>query len=183
LWVDDRLILDTWQDGGARELTADYALAQGKHRLRVEFYERTGDALIQVWWEKVTAASYPDWKGEYWANRRLEGSPALVRNDKAVDFDWGTGAAAVGLPAGNFSARWSRQVTFEPGIYRLYALADDGIQVYVDGKLVLDKWRDGSGDEVYTADLVLSGKHKVVVEYYERDGNALVEFWWKRIGD
>jgi hypothetical protein len=100
-----------------------------------------------------------------------------------IDFRWGTGAAAVGLPADNFSARWSRQVTFESGIYRLYALADNGIRVYVDAKLVVDEWYDGSGDEVYTADLVLDGKHKVVVEYYERDGSASVKFWWKRTGD
>ena len=41
----------------------------------------------------------PDWMGEYWANPSLTGSPTLVRNDWAVDFDWGTGSPAPGLPA------------------------------------------------------------------------------------
>jgi len=183
LWVDDRLILDTWHDGGVREVTADHALARGTHHLRVEYYERTGDARIRVWWKKVSSPSYLDWKGEYWSNRGLKGSPALVRNDKAVDFNWGKEAAAAGLPADNFSARWSRQVTFEPGVYRFHAWADDGIRLYVDGKLVVDEWHESSGDEVYVADLKLSGQPRLVVEYYERGDKAQLKVWWKRVGD
>jgi len=183
LWVDDRLILDTWRDGGAREVTADWALTQGRHRLRVEYYERTGDARIRVWWKKVSSPSYPDWKGEYWSNRRLRGSSALVRNDAGIDFHWGKGAPAAGLPADDFSARWSRKVTFGAGTYRFYAWADDGIRVYVDDRLVLDEWHDASGDDVYTVDLTLRGQHRLTVEYYERGGEALVKFWWKRVGD
>ena len=182
LWVDDRLVLDAWRDGPARELTADYALSQGTHRLRVEYYERTGDARVRVWWDKVTA-SYADWKGEYWSNRRLRGSPVLVRNDRAIDFQWDTGAPAAGVPADDFSARWTRQVTFEPGVYRLYAWADDGIRVYVDDRLVLDEWHESSGSEVYVVDRALTGKQELTVEYYEHGGKALIKFWWKRIGN
>jgi hypothetical protein len=183
LWVDDRLILDTWHDGGVREVAADHALARGTHRLRVEYYERRGEARIRVWWKKVSSPTYPDWKGGYWSNRRLKGSPALVRNDKAIDFNWGKEAAAVGLPADNFSARWSRQMAFELGVYRFHAWADDGIRLYVDGGLVVDEWHDSSGDEVYVADLKLSGQHRLVVEYYERGGKARAKVWWNRIGD
>jgi hypothetical protein len=184
LWVDDQLILDAWQDGAAREVATDYALARGTHSLRVEFYEHTREARIHVWWEKISRPAYPDWKGEYWSNRSLSGSRALVRNDEMIDFHWNTGAAATGLPANNFSARWSRQVSFgSGGIYRFYAWADDGIRVYVDGDLVLDEWHDSRGDDVYVVDLTLAGRHELTVEYYERGGDALVKFWWKRIGD
>ena len=183
LWVDDQLILDAWRDGAARELTTDYALVQGSHSLRVEYYEHTGEARIHVWWEKVSSPSYPDWKGEYWSNWRLKGAPALVRNDARIDFYWGTGAARAGLPADDFSARWSRKVTFEPGVYRFYAWADDGMRVYVDDTLALDEWHDSSGGEVYMVDLTLRGEHRLAVEYYERGGEALVKFWWKRVGD
>jgi hypothetical protein len=183
LWVDDRLIIDTWRDGAVRERTADRALTQGTHTLRVEFYERTGEAQIHVWWEKVSSPSYPDWKGEYWSNRRLRGDPALVRNDAAIDFQWGTGAPATGLPADEFSVRWSRRANFQSGVYRFYGWADDGIRIRVDGNLVVDEWHDSSGDEVYMADVTLSGQHRVVVEYYERGGKALAKVWWRRVGD
>ena len=183
LWVDDQLIVDSWRDGGAREVTADHALARGTHRLRVEFYEHSGDARIRVWWTKVSSPSYPDWKGTYWSNRRLKGSPALVRNDDSIDFNWGQAAAAPGLPADDFSARWSRRVTFRPGVYRFYARVDDGIRVSVDGERVIDEWHESAGDALYVAQLRLRGEHKVTVEYYERGGKARVEFWWKQVGD
>jgi len=183
LWVDDQLIVDSWRDGSVRELTSDHALTQGSHSLRVEFYENTGEARVHVWWERLASPSYPDWKGEYWSNQSLSGSPALVRNDANVDFYWGTDAPAPGLPVDNFSARWSRQVTFDAGVYRFYAWADDGIRFYLDGDLLLDEWHDSSGDEVYTVDLALTDQHQLVVEFYERGGNALIKFWWQRAGD
>jgi len=61
------------------------------------------------------------WRGEYYNNRYLTGNPALVRNDQAIDFQWGKGAGATGLPSDNFSARWTRKVTFDRGLYSLYA--------------------------------------------------------------
>jgi hypothetical protein len=184
LWVDDQLIIDAWQDGAVRELTADHALVRGTHRLRVEYYERTGDARIRVRWEKVTPSSYPDWKGEYWSNRSLSGSPALVRNDREIDFRWGTGAPAVGLPADDFSARWTRKLGFQPGVYRFYARADDGVRFTLDGRLMIGEWHASSGQQVYTADAAFRNRneHQLVVEYHERSGNALIEFWWTRTG-
>ena len=55
LWVrvDDRLIIDAWQDGASRELTVDQVIRQGTHHLRVEFYEHVGEARVHVWWEKI----------------------------------------------------------------------------------------------------------------------------------
>ncbi|HEY64480.1 MAG TPA: hypothetical protein G4O02_07895 [Caldilineae bacterium] len=181
LWVDDELLIDEWRDGAVREITADYALARGKHQIVVDYYERTGNARIKVWWEKVPSPTFPDWKGEYWSNRELSGSPALVRNDEKIDFYWGARSPAVGLPADDFSVRWSRWVTFEPGAYRFYVQANDGFRFYLDGYLVLENWRDGGGDKLYTADLALSGPHRLVVEYYERTGTAWITFWWERI--
>jgi len=184
LWLDDRLILDTWHDGGAREVSADDTLGRGTHLLRVEFYEHIGDARIRVWWDKVTSPSYPDWKGEYWSNRSLKDKPTLTRNDKTIDFQWRSGAAAPGLPIDNFSARWSRRVSFGSGVYRFYAQADDGIRLYINDDLVLDEWHDSSGDKVYTVDRTLtSGQYRLKVEYYERSGGALAKVWWKRVGD
>jgi hypothetical protein len=182
LWVDGQRVIDKWRDQGSTEYMAEVALTQGTHSLKVEYYEHTGGARIHLRWTKMSSPSYPDWKGEYWSNRDLSGKPALVRNDKAIDFSWGTGAAATGLPKDNFSIRWTRQVTFPRGVYRFYAWADDGIRVYVDGQSVLNEWHTAS-DQVYTVDLSLDGARRLAVEYYERGGEARVRFWWKRIDD
>jgi hypothetical protein len=184
VYVDDILVLDDWRDGERRGVESrDVGLSAGNHSVRVEYYERGGQALIQVWWTKVASPSYPDWKGEYWSNRKLKGNPTLTRNDPSIDFQWGSAGPAAGLPPDDFSARWSRKVTFEAGVYRFHAWTDDGIRVYVDDDLVLDEWHTSNGDQVYMVDLTLRDRQRVVVEYYERGGQALVKFWWKRIGD
>lgn len=75
-----------------------------------------------------------------------------------------------------FSVRWSGWVTFEPGLYRFYARADDGIRLFVDGNLVLDAWSNRDANRVSTADMTLDGQHWLVVDYFESTGVALVEF-------
>lgn len=181
LWIDDQLVIDEWRVGGVREVTADHKLTEGLRRLRVEFFEDAGDARIRVWWEKAPTVTFPDWKSEYWANRDLSGNPVLVTNNKAIDFFWGEGAPASGLPADNFSVRWSRQVRFEVGVYRFFAQADDGLRFFLDGNLVLNEWHLSSGQEVYQVDLTLVGPHWLTVEYFDAGGAALARFWWERV--
>ncbi len=179
LFVDNILVINAWEDGSQREVVGDIDLAVGDHTVRVEYFDRTGNAVIRVWWEQQTA--FPDWRGEYYANPNLSGAPALVRNDPFIGFQWGEGSPAPGLPADNFSARWSRDLTFLPGTYRLFAQSDDGIRVFVDGRVVLNQWQDGASAAPYTVDVSLNGVHRFVVEYYERTGQALARFWWQQV--
>jgi hypothetical protein len=183
LWIDDRLAIDGWRDGAARELTADIPLTAGEHGLKLEYYERSDNARIRLWWEKVSSNAYPDWKGEYWANANLSGKPSMLRNDRSIDFSWGTGAAGAGLPADRFSARWTRQVNLDAGVYLFSAVADDGIRFYLDGALMLDEWHSSTGNKTYSVSVPLVGAHRLVVEYYEGVANALVKFSWKRVGE
>jgi hypothetical protein len=183
LWVDDGLLIDEWRDGSDREVTADLALYQGQHSLRVEFYERTGKALIHVWWEKIGPTDYPDWKGEYWSNRTLTGQAAVTRNDPVLDFQWGSQAPMSGLPNDNFSIRWTRRLDFADGVYRFSVQAANGVRFYVDGALILDAWRDNVGSEVYVVDQRLSGSHQLKVEYYKHSGVGMFIFWWGRLAE
>lgn len=121
------------------------------------------------------------WSGEYYANLGLSGQPVLVRDDWGVDFSWGSGSPASGVPANGFSARWTRALNFAPGIYRFYVTVDDGARLWVDDQLLIDEWHDSSTMEPYSAVLELAGTHRVVVEYYEHTGRAFVSFWWERV--
>ena len=174
IWVDERLVLDAWNGLMRGKQMGHIWLEAGTHQIRIEYYEATGPAGIQVWWQRVE--SFQFWRGEYYANPDLAGSPVLVRDDQAVDFDWGLGAPAPNLPADNFSARWRRRIALDRGRYRFWALADDGIRAWVDGLLVIDQWRD-AGQALYQAEVVLeAGEHEVVVEFYERGEQAIVRF-------
>ncbi|MCB0172554.1 MAG: hypothetical protein KDJ97_18580, partial [Anaerolineae bacterium] len=109
------------------------------------------------------------------------GQVALTRNDPVINFNWGYSSPDSSLPADNFSVRWSRTVNFSPGLYRFTADFDDGLRFYVDGGLVLNEWSDAASVRTRTIDLSLNGSRQLVVEYYDRTGNAQVNFSWELI--
>ena len=180
LWVDGALVIDEWRDGLTSH-AADLTLSDGVHRLRVEYYEHEGDALVQLAWERPDA--YPDWKGEYFDNVSLAGLPVLVRNDPGVSFDWGPDSPGPGVPADEFSARWTRNEDFDDGIYRFRVVVDDGARLYVDDELVIDAWRTGA-PKGYNGEIELDeGTHRLRLEYFDALYDAQVHLSWERVGD
>jgi hypothetical protein len=135
-----------------------------------------------TWTPAPTATPVPleGWRGEYFANPSLQGAPALVRIDPAVRFNWGFGSPAPGFPADNFSARWTRAVWLEQGQYRFQARVDDGVRVWLNDALIIDDWRDGSVRTVSADRTLAAGWYSLRVEYFERTGEAVIDFTWER---
>ncbi len=127
-------------------------------------------------------APYPGpWSGEYFDNITLTGPAYTTREDESINFNWGYGPPAGGMPTNSFSVRWTGTFNFAEGTHRFYAKVDDGVRVYVDGERLINGWRDG-GLRLYTADRTLAaGDHTVQVEYYDRIQVARVYFWWKQV--
>ena len=183
VWIGDTLIIDDWQDGVARENTATYAITGGARTVRVEYYENTGAAVVRFSWERVTESSFPQWQGRYWANRNFEGAPVIIRNDSQIDFNWQQGPVFAGMPADDFSVRWTRDVAFSAGVYRFHATVDDGVRGWIGDTLIIDDWRDSSVRDL-TVDVRLGqGTFPIRVDYYERGGDAIARVWWERISD
>ena len=181
VWVGDTLVADDWRDHQATWSSVDRFVPQGTHRVRVEYYERSGSAEVQVTWERVGGNA--GWRAEYFDNRKLKGSPILVRRDPAIDFDWKDGSPDPAVPADNFSARWTRTLGFTPGTYRFYASCDDGVRISVDNHLVVDAWRDQKLPNTHWGDITLgSDQHTIVVEYYDHGGQASAHVWWNQLG-
>jgi hypothetical protein len=60
-----------------------------------------------------------------------------------------------------------------PAYYQFTAVADDGIRVWVDGRLIINAW-PADPSQSYVVGQVLTGSHDVQVEYYEQSGLAKV---------
>jgi len=179
VWVDGAIVVDRWRHQAACIAYGDMYLLAGEHEVQVEYFEGIDQALVRVWWDY--RGRFPDWKGEYYDNPDLVGEPALERNDVDVNFDWGTGAVQNGLPADDFSTRWTQTVVLEAGAYRFNARVDDGLRLWVDGVMIIDEWHEG-GHDVYSGHILLdNGPHDVRIEYLERAGDAFIRVWWERI--
>jgi hypothetical protein len=104
---------------------------------------------------QTASAQEARWYAEFFSNRSLSGTPVVTRWDSRIDFNWGSGAPAAGVPADDFSARWTRIEHFDGGTYRFHALADDGFRLWVGSNLVIDSWVDQQGGWI-TRDVYLN---------------------------
>ena len=102
----------------------------------------------------------------------LDGTPAVAERVARLDFINGR-ALREGLPPDRVALVAEGRVTLPAGpagAYELVAISDDGVRVWVDGKLVIDRWtvHESAVDRAP----VSGGTHTVKVEYFEATGWA-----------
>jgi hypothetical protein len=177
IWVDGALVMDQWHDHPPTTHAAEKHLASGHHLVKVEYYENGGAAVAKLSWTQVDDIQH--WRGEYYNNRTLSGSPSLVRDDAEINFSWGSGSPAPGqVDSDVFSIRWTRSMDLSAGSYRFTMTVDDGARLYVNGHLLIDAWKD-QPPRTYTGDIYLAGGPITVqMEYYENFGDATARLVW-----
>ncbi len=115
----------------------------------------------------------------YFPTINLTGTPvtAVV---PTVSFNWGTGIPVTGIPADNFSARFSGQVQpLYTQTYTFYTTSDDGVRLWVNGTQVINNWTDhGPIENSGTIALTAGQKYNIVLEYYEHTSGATISLSW-----
>ena len=188
VYIDGKRVIGQWQGPANTEFTRAVELGEGKHTIKVDYVERGGDATAALSWEGAPDEGSGAYRAEYWnAPPGVNGipgtSPELARDEDAIDHDWGEGSPGQVIATNRFVARWTRTMSFAPGEYEFAVTADDGVRLYVDGVLVIDKWID-QPPTTYHATLPLDGApHTVVMEYYENGGGATARLDYSRVGD
>ena len=113
------------------------------------------------------------------------------RVDAQVDF--GAGAAAAwpaGVPATNFSTRWAGWLKPDAtGAHDFQTNSDDGVRLWIDGKLLIDNWTPHAPtiDPPATAapaELVLTAgvRYEVRLEFFQGGGPSTLQLRWKPPG-
>ncbi|UUZ60426.1 PA14 domain-containing protein [Nocardioides sp. B-3] len=178
VYLDNVPLIDKWTLGN-EDYPVDKVVTGGPHELRIEYFEAGAGAGAAFDYERVGDVVTADggYTAEYFANRNLQGVPVLTRTEDAIDFNWGGGAPGDGVPADDFSARWTKSLTLEEaGTYQFTVTSDDGFRLYVDGETVLNKWAL-QGATTYTSNRELStGEHEIKLEYFEAGGDAVAGF-------
>src|SRR6185436_7624809 len=97
----------------------------------------------------------------------------LRRVDSVVSFNWGSGAPDPTLGAESFSVRWTGQV--QPRFneaYMFHTLTDDGVRLWVNNQLIIDRWVNQSATEWSGVISLQAGQlYDIRMEYFENTGD------------
>ncbi len=97
----------------------------------------------------------------------LRTSPLSTRTLPRLDWMWSRSPLS-GVPSARMALEASARVVLPPGTFTLRTLSDDGIRVWVDGKLVIDHWTPHETMPDYAS--VSGGPHDIRVQHVQVDG-------------
>jgi len=118
-------------------------------------------------------------RGDYFDNADFTGT-RVRRIDPVVDFDWGSGQPDASIGADSFSVRWTGQVQPRFGeAYTFYVVGDDGVRLWVNNQLLVDRWIDQGPTEYSGIIQMQAGNlYDIRFEYYENGGGAAARLLW-----
>lgn len=119
-------------------------------------------------------------RGEYFDNIDLTNFK-LTRVDEKIDFFWGIYPPANEVRDDEtYSVRWTGKIRpFHSEEYTFYIVRDNGVRLWIDNKLIIDKW-DSETSYNDTGKIVLeAGKfYDIKLEYFNNIGNGVVKLEW-----
>jgi len=118
-------------------------------------------------------------KGQYYNNIDFT-ALKKTRTDATVNFDWGTGSPVAGMQGDTFSVRWTGEVQAQfTESYTFYTITDDGVRLWVNGQLIIDKWFDQGATEWSGVIALAAGQsYTIQMDYFENGGNASAQLQW-----
>jgi glucose/arabinose dehydrogenase len=117
--------------------------------------------------------------GTYFAEPNFTGA-SVTRLDASINFSWGVNGPMAGIPADNFSVRWTGQLEApSTETYTFFAQSDDGVRVYINGQRIIDNWTIRATTENSGSIALVSGRrYDIVVEYFDYCCEANARLSW-----
>lgn len=128
-----------------------------------------------------------------WKRPGEERQVTLERIDPEINFNWVRNSPGHPIAEDHFTVEWTGYI--QPGFseeYEFSALADDGMRLYINDKLVLDQWEqgaEGTDSEAMREDTETSlqgriklesgKKYPIKIKYYETVQNARIHLFWQ----
>ncbi|NPA36619.1 MAG: DUF5110 domain-containing protein [Chlorobi bacterium] len=120
----------------------------------------------------------------YFKTRDLK-EKVITTVENNINHNWSGGGLPAGVPEKNFSVRWEGFLKApESGTFIIAAIADDGVRVWLNEKLIIDKWQDQAAT-LFPAKVMLSQgkKYHIKVEYYQGLGQSEITLCWIKPSD
>jgi uncharacterized repeat protein (TIGR03806 family) len=127
--------------------------------------------------------------GEYWANTSAKAftnvtfsaAPTLTRTDATINFNWSVTGPSPAVGQTNFTALWQGCVQPEYSeTYTFTTIAQQGVQLWVNGQLLISAWTTNAVAQTNSATLSLNAQelYNVELKYFQTTGNAEAQLFW-----
>jgi glucose/arabinose dehydrogenase len=175
--------------GLQRFLKAPAALLLGGKSYVFDGWSDGGDALHQISapaanttytarYRRVSSLTTSGLAQTIYNNRNRSGA-AVTSNVANINFDWGNRPPAPGIAPDTYFVRWQGYVRPQfTERYTFHADANDGVRVYVNNQLLIDRFENSSGESSGSIDLVKSRRYTIQVDYFENTGTAHAKLFW-----
>src|SRR5215217_2882077 len=169
--------LETWQVYGlGGELLAEYAANTAPAVPQKEYAYRNGQLIVTA---STTVGTGIGLHGQYFDNMNST-NLKVTRTDATVNYNWGGGTPDGSIGVDTFTTRWTGKV--EPQYsqtYTFYTETDDGVRLWVNGQLIIDKWID-QGPTEWSGQISLNAgqRYDIRMDFYENGGGALARLSW-----
>ncbi|HEX3792055.1 MAG TPA: glycoside hydrolase family 3 C-terminal domain-containing protein, partial [Pseudonocardiaceae bacterium] len=123
----------------------------------------------------------PGLYAQYYNGNSLSGTPIATRVDPNVNFNWGGLSPGSGVPADNWSAKWTGSITPPTtGSYTFSLTSDDGSRLFVNGQQVINNWADQPATtRTGTITLTAGQPASIEVDYFQDGGGSQVNLGWQ----
>lgn len=174
-----RSAFESWQDGApiCRPLEWEYPSDKKAPLYPYEFM--VGDLLAipeyaEVMYSGKNTGQYfaEPVRTVYYAGTNLEGEPIAKKEYPYVSMYLEHTAPEENVPVYDFSASYETVLDLKEDM-ELWAEADDGIRIYVDGELRLEDWTAHSA-LMFHVGRIAAGKHALRMEYFQGGGEACI---------
>lgn len=119
-------------------------------------------------------------KAEYFNTLNFSGT-SYIRVDNNINFNWGENQPNSSTNTEEFSVRWTGQI--KPRFsetYTFYTTTDDGVRLWVNDQLIIDKWQLQSATSHSGVITLKAGvKYNLKMEFYDNHFDAVAKLLWK----
>ena len=134
------------------------------YRFSYTRYEPAADWSVRFYaWSDSTALRDKPMAAE----ALLASAPILSRQMSRLDVEWYR-PTVIGLPLERWALDATATISLPPGEYTVRTISDDGVQVWVGGRRVINNWTPH--ESVVDTASIGGGPHRFEVRYYQVDG-------------
>jgi hypothetical protein len=139
-------------------------------------------AALSLWGIRHAVPAADGLNARYFSGLRSDGPPAIVGVDREPSMSVVRRRWGAAIPE-TFSVTWRGYLTVPAaGTYELGTTSDDGSQLFVDDRLVVDNGGQHSAQTRTATVHLTSGSHRVMLVYTQEGGDLHLEWTWSPEG-